>query len=531
MKQTTSPEIRKAVIYARFSSHSQTEQSIEGQLRDCHEWADRNGYTVISEYVDRALTGTRDTRPDFQRMIQDASKHQFEVVIVWKLDRFARNRYDSAIYKAKLKKHGVRVISVKENISDSPEGIILEGMLESMAEYYSANLSQNIRRGQRESIATGSWCGGAVPLGYKAVDKRLVPDEKTAPAVRWIFESYAAGTPKKRIIDELNRRGIRMRGAKPLTISSLCRLLHNPAYTGRYTYNGEEIPGLSARLIDDDTFAAAQRRAAQNARAPGAGKAKTDYLLQGKVFCGLCGSPLVGESGRSRNGTVHAYYACSAKKKSHTCAKHNERKQPLEDYVVSETVRRLSAPGCAERIASAVAEEYRRSFSAGRADELEKAIARIDRDLDKLVDAILDMPAAARPKISARMDALSAQKADLETDLSLLRIAQDAVPPERDIAAWIRGFCLSDLTDEPLRHRLVDTFINSVYVTDDTVTVLYNLRDADRVTFTEYAAYKEKSKPDACSDLDSLGGANRSKSEQSLIFIRSCFGFVYRRTV
>lgn len=145
-----------AVIYARYSSHGQTEQSIEGQLRDNYAWAKQQGVIVVGEYIDRALTGTKDQRPDFQRMIADAAKKQFELVIVWKLDRFARNRYDSAIYKAKLKKYGVKVVSVKENITDSPEGIILEGLLESMAEYYSANLSQNVRRGLRRASRRGT---------------------------------------------------------------------------------------------------------------------------------------------------------------------------------------------------------------------------------------------------------------------------------------------------------------------------------------------------------------------------------------
>ena len=127
-----------AVIYARYSSHGQTEQSIEGQLHDNYAWAEQQGITVIGEYIDRALTGTKDQRPDFQRMIADAAKRQFELVIVWKLDRFARNRYDSAIYKARLKKYGVKVLSVKENITDSPEGIILEGLLESIPRHLCA---------------------------------------------------------------------------------------------------------------------------------------------------------------------------------------------------------------------------------------------------------------------------------------------------------------------------------------------------------------------------------------------------------
>lgn len=140
------------VIYARFSSHSQTEQSIEGQLKVCYEYAKNNGYTVIGEYIDRAQTGKNDNRVEFQKMLSDSEKHAFEGVLVYQLDRFARNRYDSAINKSKLKKNGVRVISAKENIADDPSGILVEGVLESMAEYYSAELSQKIHRGLKSML-------------------------------------------------------------------------------------------------------------------------------------------------------------------------------------------------------------------------------------------------------------------------------------------------------------------------------------------------------------------------------------------
>lgn len=155
-----------AVIYARFSSYGQQEQSIEGQIRDAESYAERMGYTIVNTYADRAISGTTDQRPAFQRMIQDSAKGQFEIVLVWKLDRFARNRYDSAVYKNRLRKNGVRVESVMEPISGGrPEDIILESLLEGMAEYYSANLSENVKRGQRESILKGNWTGGQVPYG------------------------------------------------------------------------------------------------------------------------------------------------------------------------------------------------------------------------------------------------------------------------------------------------------------------------------------------------------------------------------
>ncbi len=155
------------VIYARYSSDRQTEQSIEGQLKECYEYAQRNGYTVVGEYIDRAISGTTDHRPEFLRMIADGDKKLFQAVLVYQLDRFARNRYDSATYKAKLKKNGVRVLSARENISDDASGVLMEAVLEGMAEYYSVELSQKIRRGhghQRRKMPLHRWkCGTRIP--------------------------------------------------------------------------------------------------------------------------------------------------------------------------------------------------------------------------------------------------------------------------------------------------------------------------------------------------------------------------------
>ena len=176
-----------AVIYARFSSHRQTEQSIEGQLHVCYEYAQRKGIRIVGEYIDRALTGRSDDRPDFQRMISDARKKAFDYVLVYKLDRFARNRYDSAIYKHKLKQYGVKVLSAMENIGDNPESIILEAVLEASAEYYSVDLSQKIKRGRRESASKGKYVGGSLPYGYYSENGRILVNEKEAPLNQEMF--------------------------------------------------------------------------------------------------------------------------------------------------------------------------------------------------------------------------------------------------------------------------------------------------------------------------------------------------------
>lgn len=517
-----------AVIYARYSSHGQTEQSIEGQLHDNYEWAQRQGITVIGEYIDRALTGTKDQRPDFQRMIDDAAKKQFEMIIVWKLDRFARNRYDSAIYKAKLKKYGVKVVSVKENITDSPEGIILEGLLESMAEYYSANLAQNVRRGQRETIAKGQFCGGQVPYGYRTQNGKLVMDEKTAPAIRYAFEQYAQGVPKKEIIDELNRRGFRSKGGTPLTYTTFQRALSNTVYIGQYKYNGEVVPNLAEQLIDNDTFDKVQTRLKLTARAPAAGKAKVDYLLQGKAFCGYCGAPMVGESGRSRNGETHYYYACADKKKKHSCKKKNERKEFVEWYVVEQTVQYILTPNRSSLVASAVVEEYKKEFSSGRTADLEKTLVRIDRESEKLLDALVEAPKAAHKKIYDRMESLEAQKAEIESDLARLRIAQGIQLSESEVRAWLKTFCSGDPLDPEFRKRIIDVFINSIFLYDDRVVIFYNIRGGKQVSYIDLAS-SDLPAVENGSNLNAFAPPNAFISEPAYVFINGVFGCVFYR--
>ena len=162
----------KCVIYARYSSAEQREESVEGQLRECKEFAERHNMTILDSYIDRALSARTDDRPQFQKMIQDSAKKQFDIVLVWKLDRFSRNRFDAATYRAILKRNGVKVVSAKENISEGPEGIILEAMLDGMAEYYSAELSVKVKRGQKENALKCKANGGNVPFGYRINSER-----------------------------------------------------------------------------------------------------------------------------------------------------------------------------------------------------------------------------------------------------------------------------------------------------------------------------------------------------------------------
>ena len=331
-----------AVIYARHSSDSQREESIEGQFHECTDYAERNGMTIVGSYIDRALSAKTADRPEFQQMIRDSAKGLFEIVLVWKFDRFSRDRYDSAHYKHILKKNGVKVVSAKEHISDGPKGIILESMLEGYAEFYSAELSEKIHRGQKENALKCRSNGGNVPLGYKiGSDGVLEIDPATAPLVEEIFTRYESGETIKAIADSLNERGLRTQKKRPFRVASLSVTLKNRKYIGEYKYASTVIPNGIPAIISLDLFERVQQRMAGNKRAPSRTKADTEYLLTTKLFCGDCGRLMVGESGKSHTGAMHYYYKCGNAKRKKGCDKKAVKKDWIERAVVRLTMERV----------------------------------------------------------------------------------------------------------------------------------------------------------------------------------------------
>lgn len=230
----------RAAVYARYSSHRQGEQSIEGQLTEAYKYASERDMTIVQEYVDRAQTGRNDNREQFQLMLADASKKMFDALIVWKTDRIGRNKEEIALNKYHLRKSGVKIHYIAEFIPDTPEGIILESVIEGMAAYYSEQLSQNIRRGQRASASKAQCTGGNRPLGYKTgPDKRFIIDPETAPTVKKVYDLYSKGWTMTEIIRHLNEQGLRTLKGRPFTNNSLRTMLKNEKYIGIYTYKDE----------------------------------------------------------------------------------------------------------------------------------------------------------------------------------------------------------------------------------------------------------------------------------------------------
>ena len=480
---TTEPH-KYTVIYARYSSTAQTEQSIEGQLSVCYDYAERNGFTVVGEYIDRAISGRSDDRPEFLRMMADAKKGGFSFVLVYKLDRFARNRYDSAIYKYQLKKCGVKVISAMEQIGDNPESILLEALLEASAEYYSVDLSQKVRRGRKESAKKGKYVDGGVPLGYKAVDGHLAIDEPRAEIVRIVFREYAAGTPLKDIVQELNEKGFRNRNGNEFSKSSFWRMLQNEKYLGILDQEGYRFENAHPAIVSRETFEKAQKRLESNRKHGARNKANSPYILSGKLFCGLCGAPMVGVSGTGKTGKTWYYYSCQGKRRK-KCSKRHEKKDFLEWYVCEQTMQYVLDPERVKLIASALIRLYESDFSESEIRALEKQIRSIETEINKILEMMIAVPEAARPSLNKKLEERCSVKESLEVDLAKLRIGKKVQLTENAIVRWLTSFCAGDLFDMSFRERLVDVFINSIYLFDDKVVIYYNIQDGEQVSWID----------------------------------------------
>ena len=458
------------VIYARYSSHSQTEQSIEGQLQTCYEYARSHNYIVIGEYIDRAQSGTTDSRAEFQRMIADSDKHTFEGVLVYQLDRFARNRYDSAINKAKLKKNGVRVISARENISDDASGILVEGVLESMAEYYSAELSQKIRRGMeinaQKCLANGSNPG----LGYKVdSERRYYVDEEEAKIVREIFERYASGETVADIVQDLNQRKLTTSLGRPFNKNSLHRMLNNKRYIGYYLYKGQETPGGMPRIIEDELFERVQHILSHNKQAPARSRGKEEYLLTTKLFCGYCREMMTGYGGTGKSGKAYHYYACNNFKRR-KCKKKVVRKEKIEDRVVLEC-RKLLTDRNIERIAAAVAAACKADRDTTSVKRIKAAIQEADTAMENLWKALESGQAA--DMITQRIEKRQREKEELEAQLAV-EMGKQVTLTVPQIRAYLYSLKKGDINDENTKRGIINIFLRAVYLYDDRFTLILN---------------------------------------------------------
>ena len=503
-----------AVIYARYSSDSQREESIEGQIRECTAYAKKNGITIVKHYIDRAISAKTDNRPQFQQMIKDSDKKLFDIVLVWKLDRFARNRYDSARYKTQLKKNGVKLVSATEIISEGPEGIILESVLEGYAEYYSADLAEKVVRGQTENILKGRCNGGRGTFGYTLDSERKFHiDPLASPFVLESFRKYRNGLTMKEIRDWLNENGIKNPVGGAFTYNSVEHMLKNRRYIGELKFRDVVVPDAIPPIVPLELFDDVQEKIAKNKKAPARRKAEDDYLLTTKLHCGYCGALMFGESGTSRTGEVHRYYKCATAKKKKGCKKKTVRKQWLEDLVVNQTMQLVKDDAAMESIIAKVMELQNKENT--NIPLYEKQLRDAESGIQNMLNAI--QAGILTSSTKERLEQLEETKRELEARIAEEKLAKPKVT-EEFIRFWLLRFRKLDMSLKDQRQALVDTFINAIYLYDDKVLITFNYKEGTQtVTFGEAAKVASEGNG---SDLDCFPAPeNAVKSKGFMAFL------------
>ena len=496
------------VIYARYSEGPrQTDQSIEGQVADCTAFAERNGIDIVEIYADRHISGKSvDGRFEFQRMISDAIDHKFDVVIVWKIDRFGRDRQDIAINKARLKRAGVKLMYAEESVPEGPEGIILESVLEGIAEYYSADLRQKVMRGRRETLKKGLYCGQILPIGYRADENRhIVIDEETAPAVREVFRMYAAGAQMKECVAYLNSKGVSSRRGTKISKSVVYRMFRNEKYLGIFDSSGIEL--RATPLIDEATFRACAENFDKPRNANAAGKASVDFLLSCKCFCGYCMTMLVGESGRGKKGKKYYYYKCGNKKRGGSCELKPIRKEELEGLVLEVTLEHMLTD---ETIKFLTDEVLRIQELDLANDPAAMYRSKLDSCRKRQRNILAAIEESGSRGLATRLTELEEEERELILELKKAEIKRPRLSRE-EIEGWLRSFRGGDVEDEEFCSRLLDTFVARVELKNDVAIIYYNISDKN----------KRKKVVSLCSDTTRL-------LEQSDMYSNSYKPFIYK---
>lgn len=457
--------MKTAVIYARYSSDNQTEQSIEGQLRVCEQYAKNNDILILKTYIDRAMTGTNDNRPDFQQMIKDSANKEWQNIIVYKLDRFSRNKYETAKYKKILKDNGVKLLSAMENIPDTPEGIILESLLEGMAEYYSAELSQKVKRGMNETRLKGNFTGGNLIYGYKVENHKVVINEEQAKVVRYIYEQYALGVYVKDIIADLTEKHIFNHG-NPFAINTIYNILKNEKYSGVYRFNNQTFENMYPQIVSTEIYEKVRQKTNQNKY--GKRSIEVEYLLRNKLKCGYCGEPISAECGTTSQGKKRRYYKCLGKKRHTTnCDKQTVRKEILEDLVIKILIEQLSSPKTLDKIAKNIL-KVQESEDCGNTllTSLNKEKCVTQKILDNIMKAVEQ--GVINNTTNKRMAELEKKLEDIEKQIIVEKSKTNFKLTKEDILNYFNDA----LKLEP--QLLINYLVKQIILYDDKMQIYFN---------------------------------------------------------
>ena len=534
----------RAAIYARFSSENQRDESIDAQLRAIKDYAKRNNLVVVKIFNDRAKSATTDKRPGFLEMIEESKKKNFDVVLVHKLDRFARNRHDSIGYRMELKRNGVSLISVLENLDDeSPESLILESVLEAMAEYYSKNLARETQKGLMENAMKCMHTGGKPPLGYE-VDpetKHLIINVKEAAAVQYIFKLYIEGYGYKKIVIALKEKGFRTKKGSVIGKSSLYSILRNEKYKGLYIFNKSKAKDIDGKrnghayksddeiiridegvpsIIKSEDFDLVQQKLKTNVKTKAKYKAKEVYLLSGKISCGECGSSFAGNR-RESGHTAKSYfisYRCNKRDRTAECINKEIKRDHIEAYVLE----KLAEYVFDDSLIPIMKDEYSSYQTSKKSDviliykNLKKRLNAVDYEISNLVNLLAKTGSEA---LLVKLSKLENEKAELQDNLNGTDLDDfnEKVSVEQIIQSFKKARDMFREGKLINTRKLVELFTDRVIVFEDHIDIYYNFRPNFQmpqvdVNFQKSAAYQ---KPFLSDEKRKIGCAHKTPTDSS----------------
>ena len=496
--------MNRAVVYARFSSDNQRDESIDAQLRAINEYADKNNIKIVNQFIDRAKSATSDKRPEFQNMIKfcEADTTGISMVIVHKLDRFSRDKYDSAMYKQKLKVKGIRVVSVLENLDNSPESLILESVIEGMAQYYSANLAREVAKGQRENGLRAMHNGGDAPLGYDVTnDKRYAINKEEAQAVKIIFDMYVNGYSYSNIIDKLNDLGYKTKRGNKFGKNSLHGILSNEKYTGVYVFNKTQRKGINGKrnghkqksedeiikveggmpqIIGKDIFIQAQEMMQKRKKAPGSHKAITLYLLTGIIKCCECGHAMQGNKRKDKYGNDYISYRCGCRKQKRDCKNKEIKREYLEEFVLTELEEHVLNDNAIPALSKELNERLKTKSNDNHEmlNNLRNKLDKVNKEIENILTAI--MSGIMNSMLKDKLDELEQVKLNLDLKINELSIESNSVESVditedqiRNMFGRFKEFVLT--RNLPECKKFISDYVKEVVVYRDHVEVIFNV--------------------------------------------------------
>lgn len=479
-----------AVAYARFSSNNQREESIDAQLRAIREYCEKENIELVAEFTDEAVSGKTDNREDFQNMINKLLKGhiQADYVLVHKFNRFARNKFDSALYKKKLRDIDVKVVSVSQKIDDTPEGELLEGFLETIDQYYSANLAAEVRKGLRENALKGKHSGGQVLFGYSLDEEGYYIPNENAKIVKRIFEEYSRGYSKTEICERLNKEGYRNQRGKRFNTRTLYDLLRNEKYIGNYVYTIDKketirLDGIiKDHPIDKQLWITVQELCKDSSEKTKARQRtqKRYYYLTGKMYCEECGSRICSNGSKRSNGKgkLNYYYQCAGKvKEKNGCKLPALNKDWVEPRVLKAIMNVVMNEEQINQIAQVAFEEIlaMRDAPIVTTAQLKKELVQIDKKQERLADLYMDGD-MSKEMLDEKNGELARRRYQIEDELEKRKNvfeAEDITPDDikEFIIQYVEDVKNTQQSDDEFMRIMINTFVERVDVNKEKVTV------------------------------------------------------------